>query len=518
MSGAVVPYALSGNAGRVVALVLGIEKYRQQPNQIMPVEFAKRDAEEFAATIREVYGSRAEVVTVLDNDATLSAIDYELLQKINGLTANDLFIFYYAGHGFHSADGNRLTAWDTHPLHLENTTLHLRQKLTDRLTNSACVRALAFVDACATHLAPTVTGRAVMTPLSSAELEGYFGAATYRALFLSCSPGEQSYPSSELRHGIWTNFLLKALRGKDDAALAPGRLLTDVSLRDYLQRQVPHYITTQTNIRATQTPLAMVSASRTFVIREVPLPPLPVAAAGDLSVLKLVPKRVFLEGKDVARLSSLNGFHSRFNYEPYRVSPRETELVEQLLGPIVDAEIHVLYQKTKAAFNLKSTDVGHDSSGGIGHLDTPYFRFTIEGRQVGSRPAEYEVVKQLELRDVTRQQEMIIDEIFDQMFDEVVVQLDRGKLDYAELVVALENFAEAHGGAVEDNQSKKVVTYGVPAGPDLTIDVGKASLSISVNRRHSAAVLLEKARQFRFGANDPTKMLTQSPPAVITGR
>jgi hypothetical protein len=87
-----------------------------------------------------------------------AAFDYTLLQAIGSLEADDLFIFYYAGHGFHGPGGNRITAWDTHPFHIEGTTLLLRDVLMDRLTGSSCEHALAFIDACAAPCKSSLEG------------------------------------------------------------------------------------------------------------------------------------------------------------------------------------------------------------------------------------------------------------------------------------------------------------------------------------------------------------------------
>src|ERR1019366_9258173 len=126
----------------------------------------------------------------------------------------------------------RVTAWDTNPLNIEGTTLLLREVLSDPLAESFCQRALAFVDACATGFAKLGHGRDVVASMNPKELEKFLGAATYSAMFLSCKPGEQSYPAQALKHGIWTHFLLKALRGEAEEALGSDRYLTDTSLRD----------------------------------------------------------------------------------------------------------------------------------------------------------------------------------------------------------------------------------------------------------------------------------------------
>lgn len=68
---------------------------------------------------------------------------------IHNLDENDLFIFYYAGHGFHGAGGNRLSAYDTNRTNIAATSLHMRDELLEPLAQSDCQQALVLVDACA---------------------------------------------------------------------------------------------------------------------------------------------------------------------------------------------------------------------------------------------------------------------------------------------------------------------------------------------------------------------------------
>ena len=79
------------------------------------------------------------------------------------------------------------------------------------------------------------------------ELKTFLSSATYSAVFLSCKPGQKSYPSQEYGHGVWTYFLLKALRGEADEALGAGRFITATSLQDYLATVVPRYVTNRLN-------------------------------------------------------------------------------------------------------------------------------------------------------------------------------------------------------------------------------------------------------------------------------
>src|SRR4051812_34153622 len=158
---------------QVVAIVVGIEDYQDTPSgpALPKVDFARNDAAGFATALRSIYPSdRLDLQEFTDSQATTSSLDYALKQTIESLGPDDLFVFYYAGHGFHGSDGNRITAWDSRPFNIEGSTILLREKLGDRLTASGCQRALAFVDACATKFEPLVRARDVISDMDPSEL------------------------------------------------------------------------------------------------------------------------------------------------------------------------------------------------------------------------------------------------------------------------------------------------------------------------------------------------------------
>jgi uncharacterized caspase-like protein len=211
-------------------------------------------------------------------------LDYTLKQTIESLTADDLFAFYYAGHGFHGAGGNRITAWDSRPFNIEGSTLLLREKLTDRLADTECRRAIAFVDACATKFQPLVSARDVISEMDQNELKDFLSSAEYHALFLSCKPGQQSYPSAEHSHGVWTYFLLRALRGDAEQALGSGRYLTAESLRDYLRKEVPRYLTNRLTVKGNQIPQAIINATVSSFVERRDLARFPRVRVGNAAV------------------------------------------------------------------------------------------------------------------------------------------------------------------------------------------------------------------------------------------
>jgi len=77
-------------------------------------------------------------------------LEEDLRYDIGQLGPDDKFIFFYAGHGFYAEGANRLATWDTHAVHIAETTTCLDTVLLSPLKNGKCCRSLMFIDACAT--------------------------------------------------------------------------------------------------------------------------------------------------------------------------------------------------------------------------------------------------------------------------------------------------------------------------------------------------------------------------------
>src|SRR5260370_25179529 len=116
---------------RVVAVVVGIETYRGTGiDAVAGVPYARADAEEFAATLREAYSDiEVDVQLLVNESASLFGLRESIRCQIKALRDDDLFVFYYAGHGFCGEDGNRLAAWDTGRLEITHRTRLLRDEI-----------------------------------------------------------------------------------------------------------------------------------------------------------------------------------------------------------------------------------------------------------------------------------------------------------------------------------------------------------------------------------------------------
>lgn len=497
--------------GQVVAVVVGIERYQDDENgrpALPKVDFARNDAEGFADALKSIYPThKLDLQLLIDSQATSSSLDYTLKRTIDSLAENDLFIFYYAGHGFHGAGGNRITAWDSRSFNIEGSTVLLRQKLGDRLAASGCKRAMAFVDACASDFAPLVRARDVVTEMDAKELKAFLSSATYSALFLSCQAGQKSYPSLEHSHGVWTYFLLRALKGLADEALGPRRYLTATSLQDYLRQEVPRYVTNRLTVKGSQIPRAIIDQSNTFQIRHVPEPTIPMTEAGDLSLVRVTPREEYLEGKEDGKVKSLEGFDKRRHKIFPAVTPKTNQFVRGLLEEQVDEEMGGLYRDAKKALKLPAKDWVYERGNGDGNLDCAYFRFYIESQQDPDDADQYVIIRKLELREGWEEHEAEIDDVFGSMFDHAVVEIDPSGLNFDALVEFFEGLESAHGGTLDEDRKLKRIEYAAEDGTSVNIDVRAGRIALAGRYTRSLSELVGVARQYRFTLNGPSRLL-----------
>jgi len=271
---------------RVVLVAIGIEGYQNLPtrDKIRKVAFAKADAEAVTQTFRTIFHGvcRVEEALLVNDQASLTTLRGSLETKLAGLKATDLFVFYYAGHGFQKAQDNRLTAWDTDLDRLGDTSLNLVEEVLKPLRASACRRGLVFIDACAEDMTDA-RSRSLLGNLSSEAIADYLDDGDYTAVYLACSPGQRSWHHPNLSHGVFTHHLIEALEGRAPDALEDGGWLTDVKLRDWLANSVQNWVSVNMGGK-TQTPQTIITAPHTFRIRQIPETVVPKVRLADLNL------------------------------------------------------------------------------------------------------------------------------------------------------------------------------------------------------------------------------------------
>lgn len=206
----------------------------------MALNYAKPDAESFQKMVGHQTGlyKNIEVHSLYDTDATRGNILGKLEELSAKIHPEDVFIFYYAGHGsmvddrFFFIPSESLRLYDLSSLQKEAIEV---SSLQDKLKNIKALKQLIVMDACQSG--------------GSVELLATRGAAEEKAIaqlsrsagiHVMASAGSEQFATefAELGHGLFTYLLIKALQGDADGAPKDGKV-TIYELKSYLDDQVP---------------------------------------------------------------------------------------------------------------------------------------------------------------------------------------------------------------------------------------------------------------------------------------
>lgn len=485
---------------KVVAIIIGLETYMSRGGKtINPVAHAKDDAKKFKDELVALFPDHeVNAELLIDDQASKSNIESEIKAALYSLDADDLFVLFYAGHGFHDGTSNLLTASDSHPDFLPTTCVSLRDNVLDPLTETPCKKSLIFIDACAQNLNTGSDARDVITDLKDKELKAFLSLENYAAVYLSCAPGQKSYSNKSLGHGIWTYHVLQAFRGKAEQAIGPDNYLTDSSLKDYLSVAVPKYIRQKTNIRGIQKPMAMISASNTFALCQFEDTPTIIADKFDFTGVSFKPDFQCFSNTETRQFDRLPGFTKSKHFIPDRVSSESGAFAEGLLSDEIREEMADYYKATKSELGLRKRDIEYEDD----RLDTDAYRFWIEVRQNPRDPKEVEIIRSLIVRTGDAETYEAVSQIFGDIFDRYTCKISQLTSSFDDIVEFLEDMVDAHGGNLEEDEKDQLAEYTAPNGITLRFDLLDGSISVEKSSGQSFLDLYEILQTIRLGAPD----------------
>jgi len=221
-------------------MAIGIDEYK---NPSLNLNYAFEDAESFLKLVKQrgkKLFSKTEVYALFNEEATkdkiLSTLD-EIAQKAQ---PQDVFFFYYAGHGsmvendFYFIPTESIRLYDVDLLADEAIYAGTMQK---KFANISALKQMVVLDACQSG--------------GSTELLAVRGASEEKAMaqlsrssgvHVLAASGSQQFATEfeELGHGLFTYVLLEALSGKADGSPKDGKV-TIYELKSYIDDQVPEY-------------------------------------------------------------------------------------------------------------------------------------------------------------------------------------------------------------------------------------------------------------------------------------
>lgn len=216
-------------------MVVGIDRYR---NNTLSLNFARDDAESFAETIQSHAGGMFEKIVIhslYDEQATTENILDTLQGLSNEIAQNDVFLFFYAGHGSMLDDHFYFIPTECTRLYEKNGSMLDAALLQEKFMEIRALKQIIILDAC--HAGGSVELLASRDALEEKAIAQLSRSAGIHVL--ASAGSEQTAKEIEaLKHGIFTFVLLKGLAGEADGAPADGKV-TLYELKSYLDDQVP---------------------------------------------------------------------------------------------------------------------------------------------------------------------------------------------------------------------------------------------------------------------------------------
>lgn len=222
-------------------LAVGINNYK---NSAYNLNYARPDAEAFVNAIQE-HGKNifktVNVVPVYDENATKENIVSGLKSIVSRARPEDVFVFYYAGHGTLDEENNEeyyLVPTDITKLYGDPTQLAAKgisaTELRGYLTQLKAQKQMVLMDAC--HSGGAL--KSLNVRAAAMDEKAIVQLARSSGVVMIASSGTKQFATEfqELQHGVFTYALLEALSGKGDNG--DGKVTVN-ELKIFMEERVP---------------------------------------------------------------------------------------------------------------------------------------------------------------------------------------------------------------------------------------------------------------------------------------
>jgi hypothetical protein len=343
-------------------------------------------------------------VVLIDGQATKTVVESKLRRTIRSLAAEDTLLLFISAYGFAERGRDYLVCYDTQAADLVATSVAWKS-LVEQLRDAECERVICFVDSCSTGLKLEDE----YEPLAQNELSAHFTDHPRQVCFVSCSPGETSWPALSLKHGAWANQLLAALAGAAPAALVDKELLTARSLQTFLESALPRVLQKAYGDKKTQTPLGYGPAKGDFLVAD--LSAVMAERAGKPNAGDVL--RVTLLREQVESIRSLAGF-KKTDKVPTVANSYAKSLVAELGSEPIAEDVNEVREALRKHFAFKRKDLDAATPGdGTGSILTPYFAYSITVTLNPANPGE--IIWRRQVSDI-KEPEQVLSPAFANVF------------------------------------------------------------------------------------------------------
>ena len=470
---------------RKIAIIIAIEHYRD--DGIKNVMFALDDAKAMSASLAAV-GFKEQLI-LTDDHATKSTIQERIKDLVSGLSEEDSVYVFFAGHGVSIAGSNYLLCYDTDHRNVQNTAVPL-QWLLDKCKSPDCDRVVVFLDACQSDLPIDESMRASVSGLSDKEIEVFLKEGKHSICFCASSGMQASHSSRNLKHGIWTYYLLKALDGDiPDEFLREGHYLTSNTLQNYLAREVP-VVVRQTHAGVNQNPKAFGSVEHEFLIADVSGPIL--ARKPIVGVDAAVLKKTVMSSVDAENVTGLAGFDKKKGHTiPRSANSSAKSWITKLTSSDLENDIEKIEKLSKAQFGYIRKEMKVAAEDGFGTVLTPGFEYSVNVSLNDDDPSEVIWTRELSnlKPDIWENQADELDSVFNGVFDTLDFEFSGG-IDVEEAIDHIESLKNPK--IILDYRQTDLTKCKITFDDfDGTIELSESKFSVKAKRSAAPSLLLE---------------------------
>ena len=216
---------IASTTGKRRALLIGVNEYLH----LNPLKYPGNDVIELGKSLITAGFDPDHVVVMHDQAERAFQPDRNKIRKqisllVEATKPEDLVFFVFAGHGVRIAGQSYLAPCEAEIPQAEDDAVALRSFIPqdwvyEQLEACPAKTKLIFVDACQENLFGTrslAISRSI-TPVQVDESRLKTTATGNMLQLTACAPDELSYESGDLKHGVYTYFLIEGFSGKADA-------------------------------------------------------------------------------------------------------------------------------------------------------------------------------------------------------------------------------------------------------------------------------------------------------------
>ncbi len=420
---------------RKYAILIGIQAY-QDKQHVRGVNYAKADVAAMRLALLGLGYLDENIIVLVNDQATKTTIEQHLDSLRMGLEPEDAFLMFFAGLGYSTAGADFLACWDTPYADPAGSGIDL-EALFDDLRSSVCLNIQIYLDCCIKDAVvdpgePSSTS-ALVLPVARIEPDD----AEHIACFWSCRPGEKSYSSRTLKHGIWTHHLSLALRGEEPGILTKAGPLTAGPLQSHLLSAVQSTVRDTWTDRRKQTPWLAASAGHEFLVADL----------GDVLERKRAEtaarsnkiRDVVFSRTERVQIRSLAGFAKPFTV-PKQYTSATQSFVVRVAQKNIENDIEQMHANIQRnlKYARKALRVTMPEGSQSGSIWTPDFQYSVWVEQLEDEPTEALISRSL---SEVRSDDIPSDDRFRALFDNLfnTVRLTFAKpVDVVEVIDAIE--------------------------------------------------------------------------------